>query len=306
MEGVGRRREVVGAAALAALVTVAAAAHLRLSEPPPARDAAAELVYLPDARLLRPLGLGYDNVLADVLWFRTIDYFGRHYESDRLYPWLAKMCDIVTDLDPRAEHVYRFAGVVLPWEANEVDEGIQLLEKGLRTFPESWMLHYYLGMNHYFFKDEYGVAAEHLRRAAELPGAPPAVAGIAAVLHAEQHGPETTLEFLREMYRQAGSEQMREVIARSLQDAQLAVDVKRLEALVATYRERFGQAPATLEALVAAGLLRGTPPDPFGGVYEIDPATGAVRSSTGRTPRHLRESPGRRRRLGAPPGAGGS
>ena len=63
------------------------------------------------------MALGWRNALADVLWFRTISYFGAHYRSDHTYPWLASMCDLVTDLDPRAEHVYRFAGVILPWEA---------------------------------------------------------------------------------------------------------------------------------------------------------------------------------------------
>lgn len=281
---------------LAALGSVVAGAGARLREQQVSVSPAAELVYMPDARLLRPLLLGFDNVFADVLWFRTINYFGKHYVTDRSYPWLARMCDLVTDLDPRAEHVYRFAGVILPWEANEVDEGIRLLEKGIRAVPDSWMLHYHLGILRYFFKDEYGAAAEHLRRAAELPGAVPNVAHMAAVLHAQQHGPQTTLAFLREMHRQTESPQLREVIERSLHEAQLAADVERLTALAAAYRERFGVAPSSLEELVDAGLLAGIPPDPLGGTYEIDPVTGGVRSSTGQTPRRLRGSPLKERR----------
>lgn len=291
----GRGAAVV--AALGVLGSVVGTAGARFQHDLPPTDAAAELVYLPDAAALRPLVLGYDNVLADLLWFRTISYFGQHYESDRTYPWLAKMCDIVTDLDPRAEHVYRFAGVILPWEANAVDEGVRLLEKGLRVFPDSWMLHYYLGMTKYFFRDDLAAAATHLGRAAELPDAPPTLAGLAAVLHTKQYGPETTLEFLRAMLRQAGSAQLREVIQRSLQDAQLAADLQRLTVLVATYRERFGHFPGSLAALVQAGLLRGVPPDPFGGSYLVDPETGAVRSSTGHVPREFHDSPRRAERL---------
>jgi hypothetical protein len=37
--------------------------------------------------------------------------------------------------------------------------------------------------------------------------------------------------------------------------------------------------------------MRFVPPDRYGGVYEVDPATGAVRSSTGKHPLVLHTSP---------------
>ena len=117
-----------------------------------------ELVYLPPARFLKLVSLGYQHALADVLWFRTTGYFGRHYRSDRIYPWLAYMCNVVTDLDPAAQHVYRFAGLILPWEADGVDDGIALLEKGSRNLPDAWELSYMLGFSYYFFKDDLATA----------------------------------------------------------------------------------------------------------------------------------------------------
>ncbi len=62
--------------------------------------------------------------------------------------------DPVTDLDPNADYVYRFAGVILPWEANQADDGIRLLEKGVRNVPDSWLMHFWLGFNYYFFKSD--------------------------------------------------------------------------------------------------------------------------------------------------------
>ena len=291
------RRGVGGALALGMLAFTVAVTGTRLERPVASSSGAADLVYLPDARLLRPLVLGYDHALADLIWFRTISYFGEHYEGDKLYPWLAKMCDIVTDLDPRAEHVYRFAGLVLPWEARQVEDGIRLLEKGLGHLPRSWSLHYNLGIVHYLFTHDYERAVTHLQRAAELPGSPPNVARFAALLHTRQHGSQTTIEILRQMREQTTSPETREVLDRSIQDAQVTWDVERLDGLVRMLRERTGTPPASLGALVAAGLLRAVPPDPYGGTYEIDPATGRVRSSTGRTPRALTLSPRARRML---------
>jgi hypothetical protein len=286
----GIRSGTAGLAALALLAGVAAWSGTRLD----ARRAAVrgeELVYLPDAARLRPLALGYDNVLADVVWFRTIDYFGAHYASDRAYPWLASMCDLVTDLDPRAKHVYRFAALVLPWEAHDPDAALRLLAKGARALPDSWMIPYQEGVIHYLFKGDFERAAAALARAARQPRAPAFVARFAAILQTREQGPQTTIAMLEQMREQATSAQTREVVERSLRDARAAWDIELLERAVATYRTRHGRVPASLAEVVAAGLLRSVPADRYGGTYEIDRSTGAVRSSTGRVPMQLHTSP---------------
>ena len=290
MYGVRVLRGTAGIAAVALLSVVLVASSTRLQRAASA-GVSSDVVYLPDARLLRPLVLGYDNVLANLLWFRTISYFGGHFETDRAYPWLARMCDLVTDLDPRAEHVYRFAGLILPWEANEVDAGIRLLEKGVRNLPDAWELHYYLGMTRYFFEDDPDTAARDLGVAARLPGAPPMVGRLAAVMHGRASSPATTVQFLRELLKNAESEQMKEVLTRSLEDAEFRMAAGAIEGAVGAYREKFGEAPPSLDALFARGIVQGQlPPDPFGGRWELDQATGRVRSSSGREPRELHES----------------
>lgn len=248
------------------------------------------------------MSLGFANVMADILWFRTISYFGAHYRSDRVYRWLAHMCDLVTDLDPRAEHVYRFAGVILPWEAGEADQGIRLLEKGLRTFPDSWMMHYWLGFNYYFFKSDFKTAADYMRRAAELPGAHPNAARLAALLYTKQFGTDTAAALLREMERNVQDPQMREVVSRHLAEAQLSDGLEQLSEGVRAYRERFGHFPKRLEELVDTGVIVAIPPEPFGGAYRLNPVTGVVTSSSGQVPSRLHESPLRAKLLrGAAP-----
>ena len=275
--------------ALSLLVAAATVCNLRLGRAALAAPER-EPVYLPKAEYLRPMALGWRNALADVLWFRTISYFGAHYRSDHTYPWLAAMCDLVTDLDPRAEHVYRFAGVILPWEANQVDAGIAILKKGRREFPNDWMLHYHLGFHYYFFKNDIDTALASLRDAMALPGAHPSLARLAAVLAQNQYGPETTLVFLQELSDNVDSSEVRGVVREHMREAQLAADLERLQTAVNTYRQRTGTLPPSLPALVEAGLLPAVPRDPFDTVYELDPGTGAVRSASGRVPSALHDS----------------
>ena len=283
-------RGVALAAALGGLIVVVAVSGTRLDASMGAATRTDEPVYLPRAEYLRPMSLGWQNVLADVLWFRTISYFGEHYRSDHTYPWLAAMCDLVTDLDPRAEHVYRFAGAVLSWEANQTDAGIRMLEKGARQFPDSWTLEYYLGFHYFFFKNDYAQALAHLRRAMQLPGAHPEVAHLATVLAAEQYGPETTLAFLAELERNVDSPDMREVVREQMRDTQLAAALQILDTAVDIYQTQTGHPPLTVEELVTMGVLSGVPVDPYGGTFVVDPLTGKVRSSTYREPSRLHQS----------------
>jgi hypothetical protein len=93
------------------------------------------------------------------------------------------------------------------------------------------------------------------------------------------------------MRKQATSKETREVVERSLRDARAAWDVQLIGDAIEAYRARTGHLPATLADVVDAGLMRFVPEDRYGGVYKIDPATGAVRSSTGKVPLALHTSP---------------
>lgn len=255
----------------------------QLGEPP-------ELVYAPPAAFLEVVSLGYRHALANVLWFRTIDYFGRHYRKDRLYPWLAEMCDRVTDLDPAAEHVYRFGGVILPWEANDIDAGIALLEKGVRNLPQSWSLRYMLGFSYYFFRDDLEAASRELRTALTLPGAPGFLAGLLAVVDSAHRGPEAALQFLEAALQSAAVPEVRETIQQQIRELEFARAWGTLESALSQYRRAFGHPPPDLDALVHAGVLDRIPADPFGGQFTVDPDSGQLRSSSGRTPKKLGSS----------------
>jgi hypothetical protein len=249
-----------------------------------------ELVYLPPTRFLKAVALGYEHALADVLWFRTINYFGRHYRSDRVYPWLASMCDVVTDLDPRAEHVYRFGGVLLPWEANRVDDGIALLEKGARNIPESWQILYMLGFSYYFFKADIAAASDRLSQAARVPDAPAFISGLTALMHAAQYGPDSAIAFLNELDRRGGDDEMRGFIRERIRELSLTRDITAVDAAIQRFEAHFHRRPAQLDELVSTGMIAAIPAEPYGGHYRLDPVTGAVESSEGHKPRRLGSS----------------
>jgi len=250
----------------------------------------AELIYLPPTSFLKAISLGYEQPLANVLWFRTISYFGRHYQSDRIYPWLASMCNVVTDLDPRAEHVYRFCGVILPWEADHVEDGITLLEKGVRQMPDSWQLQYMLGFSYYFFRNDLAAASDTLRKATLATGAPAFVSSLASIVDAAHRGPRSAIDFLTELERRDGNDEMRAVIRQRIRELSLAADIESLEGAVATFQRRVGRPPIDLRELLASGTVSIIPEEPFGGRYEFDPVAGRVVSTSNHKPPRLGSS----------------
>lgn len=285
------------ALAVVALVALAVHANRQLHLAEAAAPAEQEPVYLPNASFLRVVSLGYDNALADVLWFRAINYFGKHFRGDRVYPWLARMCDVVTDLDPGAEHVYRFAGFVLPWEAQLPDDGIHLLRKGVEQFPDSWQLNFYLGFSLFYFKDDAEAALPYLRHAASLPDVHPTVSHFAATLYTQQYGHAVARDFLLELRGSGGAGGMESIIDERLQDIELSEHVALLQDGVRRHRELLGRPPATLDDLIAAGIVEAIPAEPFGGAYVYDAAADEVRSTSGRRPLRAYDSQRRRQVL---------
>jgi len=256
-----------------------------------------ELIYLPPTRFLRAVSLGYRRALADVLWFRAISYFGRHYRGDGVYPWLAHLCDAVTDLDPWAEHAYSFGGVILPWEASQVDAGIALLEKGVRNMPDAWRLQYLLGFNYYFFKGDLAAASRVLGAAAHTPGAPDFLGPLAATIQATHAGPDTAIAFLDELERKDPGAPTAAVVRQRRLELTLTRDIDALTQALAEFARRYQRPAQRLDELVASGLVPGVPVEPFGGQYILEPTTGAVGTTSGHKPARMGSSAMRERTL---------
>lgn len=159
-----------------------------------------ESLYLPNGSGLEFISLGYKNVLSDLLWFKTINYFGKHYRSDQNYKWLAHMCQLVTKLNPNAKHVYEFGASMLAWEAKLTNQSIELLNLAIKDDPTYWRYYFLRGFNYTFFLNQNDLAIKDFKFAATLPQAPAMLARMAAKLELNRSGDiSTTIEFLKNM-----------------------------------------------------------------------------------------------------------
>jgi len=176
------------------------------------------LLYLPSGKYLKPLSLGYNQVVADLLWIQTISYFGGHFLSDQEYPWLAHILNLIIDLDPRFDFPYYFGGIVLSMEASQLDNANKILARGMEAYPEKWEYPFYIGFNHYYHEENLSEALPYIERAAILPKSPDFVRSMVRTLHRKTGKSETSLQFFREALRNTTDEMLRKKISEKIQE----------------------------------------------------------------------------------------
>ena len=243
---------------------------------PPTKRLEEKIIYIPQGKLVKTAALGYDAVLADLLWMRTVMYFGQHFVTDKDYRWLYSMLDAVTTLDPGNILAYRFGGNILALEAGEVDSSIRLLQKGIRNNPDKgWRLYFLLGFDYFYLKNDYLNAAKNLEKASRMPGHPQYLPRLAAKMYAEANQADVALAFLREIYDQYQDESVRAAVAQEMNEIMAKKQIGGLEQAADRYKRIYGVYPKELSMLVTAGIIRQLPQFD-GGEYKIDPHTGKV------------------------------
>ena len=233
-----------------------------------------QMLYISSPKLLKRLCLGYDGLLADIYWTRTVQYFGgTHSQGGGTYKLLWPLLNITTELDPHLIPAYEFGETFLvakpPQGAGDPQKAIELARKGIQNNPDDWHLYYDLAFVYYDQKD-YRDAAEAFLRGSQLPNTHPFLKIMAAQM--AQHGGE--LDTARMMW-SATLETSHDALIRAnaaahLRAIQVDEDVNFLEELVEKYRDKTGHYPATFSEMVSAGLIKGIPLDPRGHPYSLE------------------------------------
>jgi len=235
-------------------------------------------LYLPEIQTVRLITLGFDPFFSDIIWFSTINYFGKQFRGNGDYQWLKKRCDLVLKLQPIANERYDFCATLLVWVAKDVQASNEILNQAVKAFPDSWRFYYLRGFNYWYFQGKEKEGAAELTRAAELPDAPSMLPSLAARLL--RSDPEAAVQFLRDSLKRATDPAVKEALTERLKQAQLTYDISKLSSLVVVYQSKTGKSPKHLEDLRDAGLLKFVPHDPFGGEYRLQ--DGVVVSTSGK------------------------
>ena len=233
-----------------------------------------EVLYLPSARALKGLSLGYTGLMADIYWTRAVQYFGGHHAAHaQQYKLLAPLLDITTTLDPHLIIAYRFGATFLaqkpPEGAGDPKGAVELIERGIRENPDTWQLYYELGFLNYMELHDPAGAAQAFQRGADIPHSHPFLRVLAAAMAQHAGERQTARALWMTTYQTTDDRMIKENAVKHLRALDVDDEVIQLQQVVDTYREKTGTPPASMAELVQAGYLRGIPVDPLGRPFKI-------------------------------------
>jgi hypothetical protein len=131
------------------------------------------MTYLPRGGRIKGALLGFETTVAHYLWIRTVLYFGGHVITDREFPWLIDMLDVITRLCPWFYPAYEFAGLMVPDVCQNPEAARIILERGLTYLGATkWNIAFYMGTIYLRYYNDRKTAAQYIARAAMTPGAP--------------------------------------------------------------------------------------------------------------------------------------
>lgn len=270
-----------------ALLPAVPLAQLRVDAALGSFRAQEEVLYLWSGEHVKRLCPGFEGLMADVYWLRTVQYFGgqRAFSQSKDFSLLEPLIDITVSLDKRFEIAYRYGAIFLsepkPLGAGRPEAGVALLRRAAEAMPGSWRLRQELGFFTYMFLRDHKAAAEVLLEAAEIPGSPYWIKSMAGNILAKGGERSLARRIWQEMYDRGEAGIMRDIAHLNLQRLDAKDLAEEIERRVALFLGDTGRLPGSLTELREAGLLAFVPRDPVGVEFSYDPQTGKV--TIGRT-----------------------
>ena len=192
-------------------------------------------MYLPRAEVLRWLGLGHHEMLADLVAARANVFFGGGLASQSGTRELERALGTALELDPQFHHLYLRAAAMLVYTGGTMTveaflAANRLLARGAETFPGDWELPFQRGFNLFYElpklsgEDDPRAAdwrqqgIEALRQATLLDGVPSWLPNLVARMLTREGGEELAIRHLERAYALTSSPDTRAEIARRLSE----------------------------------------------------------------------------------------
>jgi hypothetical protein len=239
-----------------------------------------ELMYFPSGRFMSAVTVGYDNLAADLVWLRAIQYYGEQRLTDLKFDYLGHIFDILTTLDKRFVNAYTFGSLLLADDANEPERALDLLDKGMRNNPHDWRIPFTKGFIYYVFLRDFCKAGSYFRMSSALEDAPDMAARFASFAFQKGGDRITAVNLWIELYERSNNDLERLTAIRYIKE----LLAEMLDEKVEEFSEKFGRYPRDLTELKDAGLVRRIPVPPDGDAFvynslknRVEPASGPLK-----------------------------
>lgn len=213
-----------------------------------------DIYYLPSPTWLNVFSLGHQEALADLLWCRSLVYFGEELGRQSPVKHVYRYIDSMISLDPYFERVYIWGPMAAMYRPGkktreDMERAIEYARKGRELFPNSGKIAWELGaalayeLPPYLETDDEKKAArveaaEHMQVAVRL-GAGPAWAALSNASSLIKLGKkEQALKHLEEIYAQVSDPNVREEIGRRIQIYRSEAYAEAMQRTISDFRDK--------------------------------------------------------------------
>ncbi len=176
-------------------------------------------------------------------------------------------------LDPLFFQTGYYVQGMLSWRSGFHEKAIELLELHAKQRSWDWEPQFYLGFNYFYYLKEYEKAASHMQAAAQLPGAPPIAATLAARIVQKGGQTLTAIGFLKTMVERADDDFNRKLLEKRLL---LFLGLHQIEKARDAYLKQYGRLPESMDELIENGFIDQFPSELKLEAYSYDAGSGAV------------------------------
>ncbi|CAN2043077.1 Tetratricopeptide repeat protein [Candidatus Magnetomoraceae bacterium gMMP-1] len=236
-----------------------------------------EVRVVPQKEVIDFLCLDHRGFASDLLFIQVNLHSGSlmwkplkfGFDSD----WTYQTMDLITDLDPKYYTAYLFAAMGLIHNFDDVKLARPILEKGMRIFPKSWELPFWLGYDYYVYFQDYETAGKYLWQAANKPDAPTRFFALLLSTLKKGGAYEKGAWILKKMLNQTGDKRLKTVYEKKLIQLE---NLAFLQKSVHIFLLDFARFPVNLNELVKEHIISKIPDDPVGMTYKWDKETERV------------------------------
>src|SRR3989454_6014042 len=150
------------------------------------------LLYLPSGKFLKVMALGFDGLLADVLYLWSIQYYGNYDIKDR-FDYLERIYEqVITELDPHYLDPYLVGALIMTAEARNPEMALRLLDKAVNANPDQWLPAFEAGFLCYNDLHDYTRGASYFEKALRVSRVHPLVRRFYAQMYNRAGGKRTS------------------------------------------------------------------------------------------------------------------
>jgi tetratricopeptide (TPR) repeat protein len=266
---------------------------------------------LPSPEITKVASIGYDSLIADLLWLQLIQYVGGATDMRIYLPELYSLINNIVTLEPKFEDAYVFGTHALSFN-KDFDRASEILLKGIKANPDKWYLPYQLGFLYYIHKKNNILASKYLNIAGDIEGSPTNLKKLAAVLYSKSGSDiDIKISLWQEAYersKKSGDKINREKAFKNVVELTIERDLETIRKVISKYNELKSKSKSNvvypdnynkkekeniitsgseesglsmltdLKQLVEAKLLTKVPFDPFNRPYLFDAESQTVTS----------------------------